>query len=150
MDPERAQGWLLRLSGSVELLAFAAVVMPRAWMEASHEWLGMGRMPEGPLVMFMIRQASYVYGVHGVSLWVLASDVRRFRPLVLLNAASFLAASPVFFLIDYTSGMPHWWTASDTLGCGFFGAALLWLDRRARRRRAAAGGLPEGLSGARG
>jgi hypothetical protein len=83
--------------------------------------------------MFMIRQASYAYGMHGVSLWVLATDVTRFRPLVLLNAVSFLLAAPVFLLIDYTSGMPPWWTAADTLGCGLFGAALLWLDRRGGR-----------------
>src|SRR5918911_524281 len=110
MSPERMQAWLMRLSGAVELLAFAAVVMPRAWMESSHRWLGMGEMQTGPLLMFMIRQASYAYGMHGVSLFVLASDVVRFRALVLLNAVSFLIAAPVFFLIDYTTGMPHWWT----------------------------------------
>jgi hypothetical protein len=116
-------------------LAFVAVVMPRSWMEASHAWLGMGEMAEGPLLMFMIRQASYSYGMHGVALWVLASDVERFRPLVVLNGVAFLLAAPVFFLIHYTSGMPHWWTLMDSLGCGFFGAALLWLDRGIGRGR---------------
>ena len=115
------------------MLAFVAVVMPRAWMEASHAWLGLGEMPEGPLLMFMIRQASYVYGMHGVSLWVLASDVVRFRKLILLNAISFLLATPIFYMIDITSGMPLFWTVSDTLGCAFFGAALLWLDRLSQR-----------------
>ena len=91
-------------------------------------------MPEGPITIFMIRQASYAYGMHGVSLWVLASDVNRFRPLVMLNAISFLLAAPVFFLIDYTSGLPLWWTVADTLGCGFFGAALLWLDWKRREK----------------
>ena len=127
------QAWLLRLAGAVEVLAFIAVAMPRPWMEVSHAWLGLGEMPEGPLIMFMIRQASYVYGMHGVSLWVLASDVHRFRPLVTLNGVSFLLAAPVFFLIDYTSGVPLWWTAADTLGCAFFGTALLWLVRGSRR-----------------
>ena len=126
---QRLQSWLLRLAGTFELLAFFAVVMPRSWMEASHAWLGLGEMPGGPVLMFMIRQASYAYGMHGVSLWVLATDVKRFRPLVVLNGVSFLLAAPVFFVIDYTSGMPLWWTLEDTLGCGLFGAALLWLDR---------------------
>ena len=133
MDSERLQAWLLRVAGATEVLAFVSVVMPRSWMEASHSWMGLGALPEGPITMFMIRQASYVYGMHGVSLWVLAADVRRFRPLVLLNAVSFLLAAPVFFLIDYTSGMPLWWTAADTLGCASFGAALLWLDGGGRR-----------------
>lgn len=130
MNRQHLQAWLLRIVGAVEVLAFIAVVMPRSWMEASHAWLGLGEMHAGAVTMFMIRQASYTYGMHGISLWVLASDVKRFRPLVILNGISFLLAAPVFFLIDYTSGLPLWWTAADTAGCGFIGAALLWLTRR--------------------
>lgn len=130
MNSERIQTWLLRLAGTVEILAFIAVVMPRSWMEVSHVWLGLGEMPHGPLIMFMIRQASYAYGMHGVSLWILASDVKRFRPLIIFNAIAYLLAAPVFFVIDYTYGMPFSWTLMDTLGCAFFGAALLWLNRR--------------------
>jgi hypothetical protein len=129
MNSLRVQSWLLRWAGSVEILAFFAVVMPRSWMEVSNAWLGMGEMPSGPLIMFMIRQSSYTYGMHGVSLWVLASDVVRFRTLVLLNGISYLLAALVFFLIDLTSGMPWFWTAADALGCGFFGVALLLLNR---------------------
>lgn len=121
--------WLLRLVGVTEILAFFAVVMPRSWMEISHTWLGMGVMPDGPLIMFMIRQASYAYGMHGVSLLVLASDVVRFRKLLVLNGISFLLAGPIFFWIDYTTGMPWWWTVVDSLGCGFTGAAILLLSR---------------------
>ena len=132
MDRRRLQSWLLRLAGSVEILAFIAVVMPRSWMETAHAWLGLGDMPGGPLIMFMIRQASYTYGMHGISLWVIASNVERFRLLVLLNGIAFLVAGPVFFLIDYTSGMPLWWTLGATLSCAFFGAALLWLSRNSQ------------------
>ncbi len=130
MNSQRAQAWLLRLAGAVEVLAFFAVVMPQSWMETAHSWLNMGQMPDGPVVLFMIRQASYAYGMHGISLWVLASDVERFRPLVILNGISFLLAGPVFFLIDYSAGMPMWWTVGDTVACLFFGAALLWLSLR--------------------
>ncbi len=129
MNQERLLVWLLRLAGAVEILAFIAVVMPRSWMEISHAWLGMGEMPNGPLLMFMIRQASYTYGVHGLSLWLIASDVDRFRPFVVFNAIAFLVAAPVFFLIDFTSGMPWWWAVGDPGSCGLFGAALLLLSR---------------------
>lgn len=130
MNRQRLQVWLLRAAGAVELLAFFAVVMPRSWMEATHTWLGLGEMPGGPIIIFMIRQASYTYGMHAISLWVMASDVERFRALVVLNGIAFLLAAPVFFLIDFTSRMPWWWTAGDTIGCGCFGAVLLWLTRR--------------------
>lgn len=128
MNSQRLQAWLLRLAGSVEILAFFAVVMPRSWMEVSHSWLGLGEMPGGPIIMFMIRQASYAYGMHGVSLWVLASDVVRFRALVLLNGIAYLLAAPVFFWIDFTSGMPWFWTVGDTMSCGSLVGALLLLN----------------------
>jgi len=130
MNEKQIQAWLLRIAGTVEILAFFAVVMPRALMEAAHLWLGLGTMPDGPIVMFMIRQASYTYGLHGISLWVLSLNVTRFRPLIVLNGIAFLLAGPVFCLIDYTAGMPLWWTLGDTVGCGVFGVLLLWLSRR--------------------
>jgi len=128
MDQRRLQSWLLRLAGATEILAFFAVIMPRSWMEISHTWLGMGEMPEGAVLMFLIRQASYTYGMHGVSLWVLAWDVTRFRKLVVLNGIAYLLAGPVFFWIDYSTGMPWFWAVIDSLGCGSFGAAILALS----------------------
>jgi len=130
MNREKLLVWLLRIAGATEIFAFIAVVMPRSWMEVSNAWLGMGAMPDGPLLMFMIRQASYTYGVHGLSLWLIASDVERFRPFIVFNGIAFLVAAPVFLLIDITSGMPWWWAVSDPGSCGFFGVTLLWLSHR--------------------
>ena len=126
MNKEGIQKLLLRLAGALEILAFIAVVMPRSWMEISHEWLGLGLMPQGSVLMFLIRQASYTYGMHGISLWILATDVKRFRPLIILNGIAYLLAGPVFWTIDYTTGMPLWWAIEDSVGCGLLGAALLW------------------------
>jgi hypothetical protein len=134
MDRKRVLSWLLRLAGTVEILAFIAVVMPRRWMEVSHVWLGLGEMPHSSILMFMIRQASYAYGMHGVSLWVLARDVDRFRPLVLLNGFAYLLATLIFFMIDYTSNLPIWWAVMDSGSCGLFGVAVLWLSGRTEPR----------------
>src|ERR1044072_8921289 len=130
MNRERLLVWLLRLAGAVEVIAFLAVVMPRSGLEISNAWLGLGEMPDGPLLMFMIRQASYTYGVHGLSLWLIATDVERFRPFVIFNGVTFLIAAPVLFVVDFTSGMPWWWAVGDPASCGVFGAALLLLSRR--------------------
>lgn len=137
MNSQSLQAWILRIAGATEILAFFAVIMPRSWMEVSHAWLGMGEMPNGPVLMFMIRQASYTYGIHGVSLWVLASDVVRFRKLVILNGIAYLLAGPIFFWIDYTAGMPWYWTLIDSLGCVSFGTAILGLNLFAREHRRA-------------
>ena len=133
MNKERILRVLLRIAGAFEILAFIAVVMPRSWMEISHEWLGLGQMPHGSVLMFLIRQASYTYGMHGISLWILARDVKRFRPLIILNGISYLLAAAVFWAIDYTSGMPLWWTIGDCAGCGLLGAGLLWCSLSSSR-----------------
>ncbi len=134
VNNQRLLSWVLRLAGAVELLAFVAVVLPRSFMETAHAALGLGMMPHGPILIFMIRQASYCYGMHGISLLVIASDVERFRPFVILNGISFVLAGPVFFLIDFTSGMPLWWTLADSASCLFFGASLLILSRKKSHR----------------
>jgi hypothetical protein len=126
MNKEEIQKLFLRLAGALEILAFIAVVMPRSWMEMSHEWLGLGLMPASPVLIFLARQASYTYGMHGVSLLVLATDVKRFRPLVILNGIAYLLGAPIFVAIDYTANMPWWWTIADPLSCLFLGTILLW------------------------
>jgi hypothetical protein len=133
MNKDEIQKVVLRLAGVFEMLAFFAVIMPRSWMEISHEWLGLGQMPHGSVLMFLIRQASYTYGMHGISLWILARDVKRFRPLIILNGISYLLAAAVFWAIDYTSGMPLWWTIGDCAGCGLLGAGLLWCSLSSSR-----------------
>lgn len=130
MNEELVQKWLLRLTGATEMLAFISVVMPQSWMEAGHLWLGMGEMRSSPLLIFMIRQASYTYGLHGLSLWILSTDLKRFRPLIIFNGIAFTLAGIVFFLIDYTAGMPWFWTIGDAAGCAAFGVLLLWLNRK--------------------
>jgi hypothetical protein len=132
MNHRRLELWLLRVMGSVELGAFVAVVMPRAWMESAHEWLGMGAMPEGAVVDFTIRQASFTYGLHGILLWLLSLDIERYRPLVVFTGVSYAVAGPVFLAIDVSAGLPLFWSIAEGPGCFFFGVALLWVDWRGR------------------
>src|SRR5262245_42605227 len=133
VEAHRLQSWLLRLTGTVETLAFFAVIMPRQWMEVSHQWLGMGEMPDGAVVNFMIRQASFIYGLHGVLLWLLSLDVVRYRPLVIFTGISYALSAPVLFAIDWKTGMPWFWTVGDSVACFGVGVALLWLDWQAQQ-----------------
>jgi len=134
MNPRRLQAWILRLVAAAEMLAFIAAFMPRSWMEAGHRWLGLGEMPDGPLVNFIVRQTSFTWGLHGVALWLIATDVVRYRPLVILTGLGFLAAAPAFVWFDASAGMPWSWIASDGGACFVVGALLLWLEWRAGRQ----------------
>jgi hypothetical protein len=97
-------------------------------MEWSHERLGMGVMPRGAVVDYMIRQASVVYGLQGIAMWILASDVERFRPLIRFTGLSFLLVAPIFVVIDNIAGMPSFWAVGDGVCCAILGAAVFWLS----------------------
>lgn len=128
LDKQKTLVIFLRIAGSVEILAFIAVFMPRSWMEAGHSWLGLGIFPDGPLIDFLIRQSSYVYGMHGVIFWILSYDLKRFYPLILLNGISFTLGGPIFFWIDYSAGIPIFITLLDSGSVFITGIILLWLS----------------------
>lgn len=133
------QAWVLRLVGAVEMLAFGAVFLPRAWMEAIHTGLGLMEMPKGPVFDSVMRQVSFSYGLHGVALCFIAADVRRYRPLVILTMVGYLLAGPVFFVIDLGNGMPWSWIAGNGGSCLLIGTlllGLLWGERAATKSAA--------------
>jgi hypothetical protein len=131
------------------MFAFAAVFLPRAWMEAIHAGMGLTDMPRGPVFDSVMRQVSFTYGVHGVALWLIAADVRRYRPLVILTAAGYLLAAPVFFVIDVGNGMPWSWVAGNGGSCLLIGvllSGLLWGEWAARKGAAPPERVEEGAS----
>ena len=68
------------------MLAFGAVFMPRESMAGWHAWLGLGDLAQAPAIEAVMRQVSFTYGLHGIVLMVMAANVVRYRPLVVLGA----------------------------------------------------------------
>jgi len=125
---ERGLIWLLRATGAVSSLALVAVFLPRSWMAASHAAMGLGPLPEAPIVDYLARTLSAFYAVHGALLLTLSRDVRRHRPLVALIAWFWIVFGLAVFVIDLRDGMPPWWTWSEglpTAALGVLGLALL-------------------------
>jgi len=129
-DKPRLLAALLRLEATIEVLAFVAVVMPHAWMAATHRWLGMGELSTFPLLDYMIRSVSLLYGLHGVLLLLLATDVVRFRLLIIYTAASYLLAAVAFAAIDLRNSMPWWWSVSEVGSVFSLALVLFWLLRK--------------------
>ena len=135
MNAEKMQVLVLRTVGSVECLAFAAVVIPFQWMGVVHAWLGLGEMPDGVVLRYLIREVALVDGLHGVLLLLLARDVERFRPLIIFTGFSYLLGGPVFALGAATAGMPWFWVLGVGLSCLAVGIILLWLTKVSLTRR---------------
>jgi hypothetical protein len=127
MNWRLAQSWVLRLVGIVELFAFGAVVMPRTWMETINRMLGLPEMPQGPVFDSVMREASFSYGLHGVAVLFIASDVVRYRPLVILSAVGYLIAGPTFIAIDLSNGLPTSWVVGNGGSCLLIGTLLFAL-----------------------
>ena len=134
--PEKYLIVFLRITAVLLMSAAGAVVMPYAWMNAAHHWLGFGTLPDQPLVAYLTRSLSALYAGLGVYSWFLARDVKRYLPLLEPAIPLSFAFSLILILIDVLVEMPTWWTAIEApfvLGWTF----LLWrLVRRMQKSEA--------------
>jgi hypothetical protein len=124
---------VLRIGAAVESLAFVGAFLPRSWMEAGYHYVGPGDMPPGPVFESVMRQVSFTYGLHALGLWLISSDVLRYRPFVILTGFCYLIAGPAFLAFDLHIGMPAFWVLGNGGGALVNGAVILllvWLDNR--------------------
>ncbi|HXV75387.1 MAG TPA: hypothetical protein VD788_03645 [Candidatus Polarisedimenticolaceae bacterium] len=131
VDPaERRLAVALRLGGSLLLLAFGAVLLPTQSMTATHRWLTMGEFPESPLADYLTRSISLLYGIKGGMYWVLATDVRRYAPVIRYVGWTTIGFGVLMVAIDYRAGMPLFWTLSEGPPIAAIGMLFLLLLRR--------------------
>lgn len=131
----------LKLSGAVMLLAFPAALLPARWMDGIHQWLGLGDLPRGPIVDYLARSASLLYGYQGAILLYLSRDPRRHAPLLLFLGLVSAALSVAFVLIDLGAGMPLYWTLGEGPLLLVFSAAIILLARPLARASEGKGDL---------
>jgi hypothetical protein len=130
MNAERLLVWLLRLGGLSTLLALPASFLPFAWMDAIHQRVGLGPLPDVPITGYLTRSLSWFYAMHG-ALWLfLSTDVWRYRLLIRLLFALNIAFGVGLVLLDWRVGMPLPWTLCEGPLIILFSLALLWLLRR--------------------
>ena len=127
---ERFLVLVLRFSGVVLLLAFAAVFLPVTWMAAAHRWLGLGKFPSFPIVDYLTRSISILYGIKGGLYLLLSTDVRRFRPVIVYSAWAAIGFGLAMLVIDVRAGLPWTWTFGEGPFIILAGVAILTLVRR--------------------
>ena len=128
-----AERWLkimLFLFGFPPILAVIAFLMPLSWMAAVHEWIGMGPLPDKPIVDYLARYASAMSVLYGCLLLLLMSDVRRYAPVITLQAVAIIVFSGVGSILASRAGMPWWWIVGDVVSCWSFCGAMLWLQTK--------------------
>ena len=126
---ERALQLFLRAIGSVALLAIFAVFMPYSWMNAVHRWLGMGTLPNDPIVGYLARSTSIFYALLGGLFWVLSFDLPRHRLVLGYLGVVVVLFGVVLTGVDLLEGMPLFWTVGEGPVNMVFGIVILMLRR---------------------
>ncbi len=114
------------------LTALGAVVMPYDWMNSIHRQVGLGELPQAPIVGYLTRSISALYALYGGLLIFLANDVRRYRLVVRFLAVTGVLFGALMLGIDYAVGMPVGWTAQEGPSVIVFGAVFFWLTGQKR------------------
>jgi hypothetical protein len=138
-ESRTAERWLvllLRIVGSVCLLALVALWMPRSWIDAGHRGLGWGPFPAAPIAEYLARSVSALSAFYGGLLIVLSFDVRRYSPLIRYQAAAIMVLSASGVVVGRWAGVPGWFVAGDAVACWAYGVPMLVLAWRVERGRA--------------
>jgi hypothetical protein len=131
MDAAVLLGVLLRFVGCLLLLAAAAIVMPFEWMAALHQALGLGGLPELPVIQYLTRSVSAVYATWGAFFLYLSFDVRRHLVVIRFLMVVKMLFALVLIAIDILAGMPWFWTVYEGPPILVIAAAMWWLSYRA-------------------
>jgi hypothetical protein len=125
----RLQQLILRMMALMSLPVMVAVIAPHLTVEKLSWLVGFGQPPQTPLLPYLAAGGSFVYLILSAILWILSSDVARYRPLIFFTAYVCLLGIPVYWWIDTHTGMPLWWLLMDQVICFIAGSGLLWTSR---------------------
>lgn len=121
---------ILRIMGASALFAIPVVFFPHVWMDAIHGALGLGELPDLPIVRYLTRSLSAFYAMFGAITLFISFDIERYRPLIVLWAILITIMGLVLFGIDLASGMPAEWTWSEGTFVAAIGLLVLYSLRR--------------------
>jgi hypothetical protein len=130
-DADKLLTWLLRLIGGIELFAVPFIFLPVGWMNDIHDRvLGLGPLPQGPIVEYMARSLSIMYGAHGAVVFRLSLDVPRFRPIFPFLGWLHVLVGLAVLGTDLSAGLPWWWVLGEGPGIAVGGLLVVLLARR--------------------
>ena len=99
-------------------------------MNAIHRYLGMGELPDAPIVSYLARSLSAFYAAVSAIILFVSFDIRRHRSFVLLWAVVFIAIGFILLGFDLAAGMPTSWTLGEGPRAIVVGLIVLWLQQK--------------------
>ncbi|MCB1091839.1 MAG: hypothetical protein KDL87_09925, partial [Verrucomicrobiae bacterium] len=113
----------------LSLSAIGAVFIPHEWMNRIHERMGLGPLPDLPMIGYLARSLSLFYAWLGAIALYVSFDPDRHLGLIRQFALTGLAVGVIQTGIDLLAPVPLWWTASEGAFLFAYFGGLFWLSR---------------------
>jgi hypothetical protein len=140
-NSEKRLVWFLRGSSVVLLSALVPAVMPFQWMVEIHARLGLGTLPDQPIIGYLTRSLSAMYALHGALVWYVSLDVRRHLGVVRCLGGLGLVFGAGMIVLDLAVGLPIAWAIGEGTSIIVLGAVILILAAGAGRERGESGSI---------
>ncbi len=125
----RTVALMLRGLGIVSFSALAAVVLPHAWMDGIHQRIGLGELPDLPMVAYLSRSLSLFYAWLGLLVFWISFDVDRHFRWIRFFARTGIAVAIAQTAIDFFAPVPPWWLIAEGGFLFTYFGVLAWLTR---------------------
>jgi hypothetical protein len=130
ISAEKWLSFILFLGGITMALAIIPALMPFEWMRSANKMIGLGEFPQTPINEYLARSLSILYAVTGGFSMILATNIKRYQPIILYFSWIHIVIGILLTGIDYQAGMPLWWTLLEGPSVFFLGIFLLYLLNR--------------------
>ena len=100
---------VLRFFGTSSLLALIFVAAPYSWMNSIHAWLGLGTLPDEPVVGYLARSTSAFYAILGGLFWIVSFNVKRHRQILIYLGSAITLFGIALIIVDWSEGLPVYW-----------------------------------------
>ncbi len=120
---------LLRFLGTTSLFALVFVVAPYSWLDSIHSLLGMGQLPDKPVVGYLARSTSALYAILGGLFWTVSFDLERHRLVLRYLGAAITLFGAALLVIDWSEGLPFLWKVWEGPFLMALGLAIFSLNR---------------------
>lgn len=120
---------LLRVLGTMCVFAIIPLLMPFRWIDAAHQWIGLGPFPTAPIAIYLARSVSSLCTFYGGLLLVLSRDVERYVPIISYQAVAIMLLSAYGIIAGIRAGLPPFWVIADAVGCWLFLLPIFLLSR---------------------
>ena len=127
--------YFLRTVGSVSLMAIVFVAAPYSWMDSIHQSIGLGTLPDNPVVGYLARATSAFYAFLGGLLWFISFDLKRYAPLFIYLGGAIVLFGVAMTIVDWAEGLPLFWKWMEGPADLMIGIILIVAGIKIRRQK---------------